>query len=114
MGKPCPKLIAMLIEPIEGKPVLFPPGNVAVRLNREHLKAYRRAYARAATDLSGLPALRESDFDGREVKMSRSELQRLNEALARYGRPPDMETHSAFEGQERYKTALFKRLLYLS
>ena len=72
------------------------------------------AYARASTDLFGLPALRERDFDGREVKLSRDELDRLNDALARYGAPPEPETGSVFETQERYKTALFKRLQYLS
>ena len=104
----------MAFEPIEGKPVRFPPGKVAVRLGPEHLRAYKVAYARASTDLSGLPALRDRDFDGREVKVSQDELDRLNAALERYATPAPAETGSAFEAQERYKTRLFKRLQHLS
>jgi hypothetical protein len=55
------------MDPIEGKPVRFPPGRVAIRLDESHRTAYRRLYASYRTILDGLPVLRDRDFDGRKV-----------------------------------------------
>ena len=104
----------MDFEAIEGKPVRFAPGKVGVTLGKDRLMDYRRLYARSATDLAGLPQLRERDFDGRAVTISRSELDALNAALARLHTPRPRETGTVFEGQERFKTRLFKRTQQLS
>ncbi|MEX2225997.1 MAG: hypothetical protein WEB52_06065 [Dehalococcoidia bacterium] len=100
--------------PIEGRPVRFPPGKVAVTLGKERQSDYRRLYSRASTDLAGLPALRDRDFDGRTVKIAQSELDALNRALAGLQTPPPREGQSVFRAQERNKTRLFKRLQHLS
>jgi hypothetical protein len=99
---------------IEGKPVRFPPGKVAITLDQDRLMDYRRLYARSATDLAGLPKLRDRDFDGRTVKISPSELDALNRAFARLHAPASRQTGTVFEAQERNKTRLFKRLQHLS
>jgi hypothetical protein len=104
----------MDFEPIEGKPVRFPPGKVAVQLGKDRLMDYRRLYARSGTDLAGLPKLRERDFDGRTITISRSELDALNDALARLHTPRPRETGSVFEAQERFKARLYKRTQFLS
>jgi hypothetical protein len=104
----------MDFEPIEGKPVRFPPGKVAITLGKDRLMDYRRLYARSGTDLAGLPKLRERDFDGRTVTVSRSELDALNAALARLHTPTPPRTGSVFEAQERFKTRLHKRTQFLS
>jgi hypothetical protein len=104
----------MAFEPIRGRPARFPPGKVMVTLGPERLLDYRRLYARSATDLGGLPKLREGDFDGRTVSMSAAELHALNHALAHLNAPRRRATGNAFETQEQHKTRLFKRLQYLS
>jgi hypothetical protein len=101
-------------EPIQGEPVRFPPGKVAIKLGPERLSDYRRLYAQSGTDLAGLPKLRARDFDGRMVRVTPGELVALNDALARLHAPPARQTGSVFEAQEQRKTRLFKRLQYLS
>ena len=106
----------MAFEPITGRPVRFPPGHVAVRLDERYRLLYRRLYRRYQTLLAGLPVLRDRDFDGRAVKMRPEQLEALNEALARVtassadGGPPE----APFLDQERVRTRLFKRLQFLS
>jgi hypothetical protein len=104
----------MDFKPIEGQAVRFPPGMVSIRLSKDQLAVYRRLYSRSSTDLAGLPKLQERDFDGRTVKITQSELDALNRALARLHAPPRRETGSVFEAQERSRTRLFKRLQHLS
>lgn len=104
----------MELEPIDGKPVRFPPGRVEIRLNPTHRSAYRARYARYQSILAGLPVLRERDFDGRPVKVTANELEALRRAFAG---PPEPGAHrqgTAFESQEVSKERLFKRLQYLS
>ena len=99
---------------IVGTPVRFPPGRVAVRLGPEQHAGYRRLYSHYRTVLTGLPVLRDRDFDGRKVLLKRDELDALNAALrtAEEGaRPAGDET---FGSQERSRSKLFKRLQYLS
>lgn len=103
----------MELEPIVGKPARFPPGRVEIRLDERHLLAYRRLYARYQSYLAGLPVLRQRDFDGRAVKVTTQELGALNAAFAAL-RPPARDSNSAFAAQEAAKTALFKRLQFLS
>lgn len=104
----------MEIEPLQGTPVRFPPGRVAIRLDQRHRIAYKRLYAEYGTVLEGLPVLRERDFDGRAVKMTLVQLEALNQAFARLGERPRGRVGTAFEAQERSKNGLFKRLQYLS
>lgn len=104
----------MVLAPIEGKPVRFPPGKIAVRLTQEHWRAYRELYASYQSILAGLPVLRERDFDGRRVLMSPQQLESLNGALASLDGPPGGKPGSAFGSQEASRSGLFKRLQYLS
>lgn len=103
----------MDLEPIESKPVRFPPGRVEVRLNLQHRSAYRALYARYQSILAGLPVLRERDFDGRTVKVTRQELEALRHAFASVTAPAAKHS-TVFEAQEASKERLFKRLQYLS
>jgi hypothetical protein len=104
----------MEFQSIQGQPVRFPPGKVAIKLKPELWLPYKRLYARAGTSLSRLPRLRERDFDGRTVKITPTELASLNRGLARLQAPRKRETGTVFEAQEQGKTRLFKRPQYLS
>jgi hypothetical protein len=108
------KLWLMELEPLQGKPVRIPPGHVAVKLSDEYRSAYRALYAHYGTVLEGLPVLRERDFDGRTVKLKVGELEALNRAFARLAATKPEGTPGVFEGQERSRNRLFKRLQYLS
>jgi hypothetical protein len=101
------------IEPVEGTPVRFPPGRVAIRLNERHRRAYRALYAHYRTVLDGLPVLRERDFDGRAVKVTPAQLDALNRAFASLGATKRLPAN-VFDAQERSRQGLFKRLQYLS
>jgi hypothetical protein len=107
-------LMPMELEPVVGKPVRFPPGRVAIRLDERHKSAYRRLYARYLSVLAGLPVLRERDFDGRAVNVPPWQLDALNRAFASLANPPVDGADSAFGQQEKARTRLFKRLQYLS
>jgi hypothetical protein len=89
---------------------------VAVRLSAAHRQAYRRLYARYCTILDGLPVLRDRDFDGRAVKMTRQQLAALNAAFASAENAPNGAgaPRTVFEAQQDQKTRLFKRTQYLS
>jgi hypothetical protein len=103
----------MQVQPIEGKPVRFPPGKVEIRLDESHRNAYKGLYGSYQTILGGLPVFREQDFDGRPVKVSPKELEALNKAFANLGKDADGAS-SAFGAQESSRTRLFKRLQHLS
>lgn len=93
----------------------FPPGKIAVRLGPEHWSAYRRLYAAYGSVLSGLPVLRDRDFHGGSVKMTQAQLDALNDAFERLATSAEHPRNgSAFAGQERGRTSLFKRLQHLS
>jgi hypothetical protein len=104
----------MTIEPITGTPARFPPGHVAIRLDEGHRQAYRRLYGAYETNLSGMPVLRERDFDGRSVKVTRVQLAALNAAFASLDAATDGAVSSPFEAQERGRTRLFKKTQFLS
>jgi hypothetical protein len=103
----------MELEPIAGKPVRFPPGRVAIRLDERHKSAYRRLYGQYQSILAGLPVLRDRDFDGRVVTVTTSQLAALNVAFAKLGAAENAGM-SAFGDQEAARKRLFKRLQYLS
>jgi len=104
----------MPFEPIQGRPLRFPPGRVEIHLGPDRLLEYKRLYALSSTDLAGLPKLRDRDFDGRAVSVSKRELDALNAALVRLHAPSPRDTGSVFEAQEQTRTRLIKRTLYLS
>jgi hypothetical protein len=103
----------MAFEPVVGTPVRIPPGRVQVRLNDAHRRAYRTLYARYRTVIDGLPALRDRDFDGRPVRITPSQLEALNNALADLA-GVDQPRTGVFDAQEAGRTRLFKRLQHLS
>jgi hypothetical protein len=103
----------MEIPPIEGKPVRFPPGKVEIRLGPEHRRAYRRLYNHYQSIVAGLPVLRERDFDGRAVRVSRAQLDALNRAFAKLQATPAGDS-TAFGAQDHARRRLFKRLQFLS
>ena len=92
----------------------MPPGHVTVRLDLRHKRAYKALYARYGTVLTGLPVLRERDFDGRAVKLTMRALDALNMAFAGQTDGPAGSTGGAFAAQERARARLFKKLQYLS
>lgn len=104
----------MSLEPITGTPVRFPPGRVAVRLDARYRLPYQRLYRRYQTQLTELPVLRASDFDGRAVKLTPAQLGALNEAFAAYTEGSDGAASGVFDAQERGRTELFKRTQFLS
>jgi hypothetical protein len=107
-------MAADAVPPLEGKPVLLPPGRVAVRLDERYRAAYRRLYSEYRTFIDGLPVLRERDFDGRRVLLTHRQLEKLNLAFASLSTTPRPLTGSPFERQEQAKARLFKRVQYLS
>ena len=104
----------MEIPPIEAKSGGLRPGRVTVHLGEEHRRAYEVLYGQYRTIFDSLPVLREQDFDGRAVSMTKAELGALNEAFASLAKPEELVSDSPFERQERAKQRLFKRLQYLS
>jgi len=104
----------MELEPLVGVPVRFPPGQVAVRLDDRHRRAYRDIYATYRSTFSDLPVIRDRDFDGRPLKLSRRSLNALNRAFASFAGAPGRRTGSAFEAQERDRSGLFRRTQFLS
>src|SRR5438552_13216567 len=102
----------MDIEPIEGKPVRFPPGRLEIRLDERHRLAYRRLYQHYRSFLSEMPVLRERDFDGRPIRVTPAQLEALNAAFA------SLSVHEpgsgAFGAQEAATTSLFKKTQFLS
>lgn len=99
------------IPPIVGKRIFFPPGHVAICLDDGHRRAYLRLYG-LSWPLPGVPELKDRDFDGRTIKLTRSQLAALNLAFlsprdhARTGR------RSAFEAQEQFLTKHFKEMQF--
>ncbi len=102
----------MEIEPVEAKPLRFPPGRYEVRLDDGHRQAYRRLYQRYQSFLTGLPVLRERDFDGRPVRVTKRQLDALTEAFAKLNE--ERRASSVFEKQEEATTRLFKKTQFLS
>ncbi len=104
----------MEIPPIEAKSGGLRPGRVSVRLGPEHRKAYEVLYAQYGTIFDSLPVLRETDFGGRPVSMTKAQLEALNQGFAGLSEADEASADSPFEAQERAKRRLFKRLQYLS
>ena len=106
------KLCPMEIGPVEAKPLRFPPGRFEIRLDDRQRQAYRQLYQKYQSFLTGMPVLRERDFDGRPIRVTGSELGALNAAFARLNEQRD--STSVFGNQEEATTRLFKKTQYLS
>ena len=101
------------IEPIKGKRVLFSPRHVAIRLDEAHRRAYRRLFG-LLFPLADVPALKDHDFDGRSIKVTRPQLAALNRAFGSLNHAARPGMHDAFDGQERALTNTSKRIQFLS
>lgn len=104
----------MEIPPVEAKSGGLRPGRVTIRLSEEHRKAYEVLYAQYRTIFDSLPVLRERDFDGRAISLTKAQLDALNGSFASLAKPDEPDGMSPFEVQDRAKRRLFKRLQYLS
>ena len=105
--------MAQELAPIGGNPIFLRPGSTRIRLNEEHRHAYRRLYG-LVFPLAGVPALRDRDFDGRAMTVSKAQLEALNRAFASLDRYGHARAHNAFEGQERLLTERFQEMQFLS
>lgn len=101
------------VESITGEPVHFPPGRVVIRLNERHRLAYRRLYG-LLFPLAGVPALKDHDFDGRPITLTRHQLAALNHALGSLDGRAGAGTGGAFDKQEQFLTSHFKEMQFLS
>jgi hypothetical protein len=99
--------------PVEARPLRFPPGYVEIRLGDPHRRAYRHLYARFRTYTDDLPVLRDRDFDGRPVRITKRQFEALSREFARLAAAPSAGD-DAFGRQEAGRNSLFKRLQYLS
>jgi len=100
------------ITPIIGERLLFPPSRVAIRLDEGHRRAYRRLYG-LLFPLAGVPALKDHDFDGRALKLTRRQLAALNRAFADLGRLVAPGMRGAFRGRSKALTNHFKEMQFL-
>jgi hypothetical protein len=103
----------LAVEPIVGKPERFRPGHVAIRLYERDRRAYRRLYG-LVFPLADVPALKDGDFDGRVLTLTRPELQALNHALASLDRQGVPKMRGASEDQEQALTGHSKKMQFLS
>ena len=101
------------VEPIVGKPALFPPGHVTIQLGPQHRRAYLRLWG-LSFPLSGVPALKDRDFDGRRIKLTQPQLAALNRAFASLRARSRPETGSAFEAQEQSSRSTSREMQFLS
>ena len=93
--------------------MLFPPGRVVIRLSEHHRLAYRRLYG-LLFPLAGAPVLKDRDFDGRPLTITRRQLASLNHALESLDCHAMAETRDAFGTQEDALTSCSKRMQFLS
>ena len=107
------KLVSMDVPPLQAKSS-WRPGRVSVRLGAEHRRAYEVLYSQYRPIFDSLPTLRERDFDGGTVSMTKARFEALNRAFASLATPPQPATDGPFAGQERTKLQLSKRLQHLS
>jgi hypothetical protein len=103
----------MTVEPIVGRGVLFPPGHVRIALSAQHRRAYLLLYG-LSFPLADVPALKDRDFDGRSITMSRPQLAALNRNFADLAGELDLGPPGASRDQQRLLTKRFRELQFLS
>ena len=101
------------VDPIIGHSVRFPPGHVSITLSAEHRRAYLRLYG-TYFPLADMPALKDRDFDGRSIKMSRPQLAALNRRFRALADEADPGPPGAFRDQEQSLAKHFKEMQFLS
>lgn len=104
----------MEVPPIEAKSGGLRPGRVTIRLDAEHRRAYEVLYSQYRTIFDSLPVLRERDFDGRPVTVTKAQFEALQQAFASLAAPEQAASDSPFARQAQAKQRLFKRLQHLS
>lgn len=101
------------VDPIVGQSGRFPPGHVAITLNAEHRRAYLRLYG-TSFPLADVPALKDNDFDGRSIKMSRPQLAALNRRFRALADVPDPGPAGVYRNQGQALAKHFKEMQFLS
>jgi hypothetical protein len=104
---------AATVSPIIGRPVWFPRGYVSITLNAEHRREYRRLYG-MYFPLPDVPALKDRDFEGRSIKVRKSQLAALNRRLLTLIDDANTDPPSAFRDQEESLTKNAHEILFLS
>ena len=102
----------LVVKPIVGQRTLL-PGRVQITLSAGHRRAYLLLYG-GDFPLADVPALKDTDFDGRSIRMSSHELAALNRMFQALGREADPGPAAAFRGQERSLTGTSRRMQFLS
>ena len=98
---------------IVGEAMFFRPGHVRITLNAEHRRAYRRLYGQSFP-LADVPAIKNRDFDGRSITMTRRDLTALNQLFRTLVKEADLKPRDAFGDQGHSLTAHFKEMQFLS
>ena len=104
---------SVTVPTITGRRLPFPPGHVRVTLNEEHRRGYLRLYA-LAFPLADVPALKDRDFDGRSITMTRSQLAALNSKLRALSSVASPVPTSAYGRQDHDLSRHFKKMQFLS
>lgn len=99
--------------PISGRAIWFRPGHVKVTLNAEHRRAYLRLYG-MYFPLSDVPSLKDHDFDGRAIRMTRRQLATLNRNFRDLNSTTDTIPVSPFREQEDALTTASHEMQFLS
>jgi hypothetical protein len=101
------------VSPVSGRAIWYRPGHVKVTLNAEHRRAYLRLYG-MYFPLSDVPALKDHDFDGRAIRMTRRQLAALNRNLQDLSSTTDTNPVSPFREQEDALTTASHEMQFLS
>ena len=101
------------VDPIIGHSVRFPPGHVSITLNADHRRAYLRLYG-TYFPLADVPALKDDDFDGRSIRMSKRQVKALNRRFLALADMADPGLPGAFRDQERSFEKNAKAMQFLS
>jgi hypothetical protein len=103
----------MTVDPIIGHSVRFPPGQVRITLNADHRRAYLRLFG-AYFPLTDVPALKDDDFDGRSIRMSKPELAALNRRFLTLADVAEPGPPGVFRDQEQSLEKNAKAMQFLS
>jgi hypothetical protein len=101
------------VETIVGQRLSWRPGHVRIALDDGYRRAYLLLYG-ASFPLDDVPALKDRDFDGRPITMSRNELAALNRRLQALRHVPDGGPPGTFRDQERSFTDTSRKTQFLS
>lgn len=103
----------LAVETIVGQRHPWRFGHVRVALDQGHRRAYMLLYGEAFP-LDDVPALKDRDFDGGPITMSRRELAALNRRLQALRHVPDQGSAGTFRDQERSFTQTSRKAQFLA